>query len=519
MKKKFQIKNPDIVIRLIVAAFIPATVAFFYLAVRGISVFDLYIPSSYNNDSLFYYKMVDGVVNGGGIRGYFGYNESHAIYGGFGAWNPILLFPWIIWGYIFGWGYTSAVICNLVLVSLSFILFAYFSDVSLKNLFVLFAFLLVFPAFSINVLNALPEAVLLPFAVIYSGLAAGYAKKQKSGYLISMVIMCMVLTVVRPYYLLLFFLPMYYLIRNSKRKVWIIILGLSAVLLSVFGYFLISRYFQSLLASDLFNMNILHFIFEWNLYDAFGYSVYILKLVIPQIIEMINGAFSYGLTIGTVYFISLLCMIFAVVCAPGKSVDHVTRSIRIFVPVCYLITSYVFIMMLQRPNEGGRHLWIYSVVSLLIVCLLDFDFRGIIGKSVIFIFLLIFTINGSYYPTDYDVPAKTKEAEYSVILWEYMFDDDRMELSDEMGYDNTLIWVLGDYVDGNLVITRYDEMYSLPAGMGINCCRPEYLTENFYNLHSRYILTVPGGVISNLCELQGYEIIGNDGHTVVYKRY
>ena len=47
----------------------------------------------------------------------------------------------------------------------------------------------------------------------------------------------------------------------------------------------------------------------------------------------------------------------------------------------------------------------------------------------------------------------------------------------------------------------------------------EYITEHLTELQSRYLATVSGGAIDEMCRTAGYEELGRDADMVLYRRY
>ena len=105
-------------LKAVLMAMLPLLCCLVRTAAEGRSIGQVYLPSSEWNDELFYFKQVEGIVNYGFPRGYFGFNESHALQLSFAAWSPMLVFPWILWGLLFGWNLLSPVICNIVLLTI-----------------------------------------------------------------------------------------------------------------------------------------------------------------------------------------------------------------------------------------------------------------------------------------------------------------------------------------------------------------------------------------------------------------
>ena len=77
-------------LKAVLMALLPLLCCLVRTAAEGRSIGQVYLPSSEWNDELFYFKQVEGIVNYGFPRGYFGFNESHALQLSFAAWSPVL---------------------------------------------------------------------------------------------------------------------------------------------------------------------------------------------------------------------------------------------------------------------------------------------------------------------------------------------------------------------------------------------------------------------------------------------
>lgn len=137
----------------------PFILCLLYCAAEGISLNDIFLPSSYWNDELYYYKQVEGILGNGLPRGYFGFNESSGIYLSFAAWSPVLLAVWCVWGLLFGWNYLSPVICNLICVMFAMAVFALVAKRCRRQSAVIFILLALFKPFPRFILSGMPEAV------------------------------------------------------------------------------------------------------------------------------------------------------------------------------------------------------------------------------------------------------------------------------------------------------------------------------------------------------------------------
>ena len=103
-------------------------------AAQGGSLSQVYLPSSQWNDELFYYKQVEGILSHGYPQGYFGFNESHALKLSFAAWSPVLVWPWLLHGLVFGWDLMAPVYSNILLLTAAVFLFVLLTRPKWKQL-------------------------------------------------------------------------------------------------------------------------------------------------------------------------------------------------------------------------------------------------------------------------------------------------------------------------------------------------------------------------------------------------
>ena len=87
------------------------------------NIFSINPFGNIGNDEVSYYKMVESVINYGFPKGYYGYNESHALIGNFSTWGPMPLLLWSLFGLFIGWNYFSPIIINILLLSIALLVF------------------------------------------------------------------------------------------------------------------------------------------------------------------------------------------------------------------------------------------------------------------------------------------------------------------------------------------------------------------------------------------------------------
>ena len=507
------------IIRIVLALVFPAFLCFVYCLIRGVSLADLYVPASYNNDCVFYYKLVDAVVEYGGPTGYFGFNESRAIMGGFAAWSPLIVLPWSVWGWAFGWSYSSALICNVVLFSVALAIFAYLSETGIKELCFLFAGLFLFPSFSIHLMNILPEIVLTSFVLIYLGFAIRSAiRGAKNSYILAMFTFSAFLTIIRPYMILFMIIPTYYLGKKRSKLsafVAVVILGVLSAAANLFiNHFYTSAYFDPLFKTDIIKL-----FFQGHFTEAYYTAASVFKNMVAGMTDAFKGAFSYGLTMGTQYVVAVITAIFAVVLSFEKENGEL-RPIYLTFAFSVLSVILAVIFLLQKTNEGGRHIFVFAIIGIVLVCTAGSDKLGVILKSLTAVLLVVFCVRGAMVPTDYDIPVKDAETAENVEYWKNIFETEGTFDSESEGYSNTVIWTFVDYDEnGAGVVTPYSELYELPAGVGISCCYPDYVINSFDRLKSRYVITDSRGRVADMFKENGAEVLGEHGNAVMFKRY
>jgi hypothetical protein len=107
-----------------------------------------------------------------------------------------------------------------------------------------------------------------------------------------------------------------------------------------------------------------------------------------------------------------------------------------------------------------------------------------------------------------------------VEYWREIFSEKlAMDTEQVPNYENVVIWTFGDETPEGHQNLKWQLLYSAPKGFGISCCEREYITEHLTELQSRYLATVSGGAIDEMCRTAGYEELGRDADMVLYRRY
>lgn len=491
----------------IVVLLFPLVLCLLFFGVRGISILDLYVPDLYNNDCFFYYKMVQGIIENGFPKGYFGFQESRAIIGSFGVWSPLILVPWAIWGILFGWGYTSPFVCNMVLLGLALMVFVLLTRMEWKNILCMLGVIGLIPCLSLYIMSCLPEVNLLSILILFFSFAIGiqYTKRKKM-YIVLMGAITIYLTIIRPFMIVLAIVPCYYLFKQKIKGAFWFSAGL--VVSSVSLYALGSHYFSAEYFIDVMNFSLFEYVLHGQWKDACKYVLECVRNIAPIMVTCIKEAFLLGTNAGTIYVVTIIITII--------SVYHIflDKKVKCKIAHIMLVLMYVSIvgaifLVYRQVHEGARHMFMFAVAGCMVCC----SEKGIfsyISRSVLAATLIAIIYCGTLLPVDYDIPIQTEYTKVSVEYWEKAFAEHDFELSDRIGYENTLIWYLG----GN-----YSELFGTPKGIGISCCSREYIMNHFSELKSRFIAAPVGTEVEQMCQESGFLEIGRTATTAIYQRY
>ena len=518
-EKKERKVNINLIAKAACAFVFPWLLCIFYCALRGTSFFGLYTPAATNNDCLFYYKLVEGITSFGLPKGYFGFNESHAPSGTLAAWSPVIYLPWVIWGKIFGWKFASVIVSNLFYLSATLCGSVLMIRPKWKNLGIFFAMLLCFPGIPIHLLNALPETVIACFMILFFACALRAVQESESknlAYIIVMFACGVLLTWMRPYMVVLLFLPGFLL---RKKKAAAILTTVLTAALALGGNFFLGHYFTCEYFEPLYDTTAIKMALSGKIIDAARYAKNTVGWVLPGIFDYIGRAFGMGLTAGTQYVVALFSMaaLFILGLSNRTGKYGKEKAVNLTFAGTVFLLFVAIVLFLQKANEGGRHFWVFAVAGIFLLCFNEWGLKSIIENGILLLMLVIFLLRGSLVPTDYDIPASNPKLAEEVANWESVFEKKGVKVSDTAGYENTLIWVLTDMKDGESTVTAFGELFALPKGMGINCCLHDYTVSNIDSLKCAYLATVSGGEIDKLCAERNFEEIGRSADVVIYR--
>ena len=175
-------------------------------------------------------------------------------------------------------------------------------------------------------------------------------------------------------------------------------------------------------------------------------------------------------------------------------------------------------LLMYKMVEGSKHFLTFIAAGIFIVSMLETRYYKkavLLGEA----FLYLYSFK-AVEPYDYQIPYVTEERQAQVEYWREIFSEKlAMDTEQVPNYENVVIWTFGDETPEGHQNLKWQLLYSAPKGFGISCCEREYITEHLTELQSRYLATVSGGAIDEMCRTAGYEELGRDADMVLYRRY
>ncbi len=486
-------------------------------AASGRSIAEVYLPAGEWNDELFYFKQVEGIVHFGYPQGYFGFNESYALKASFAAWSPVLVFPWIIWGLLFGWNLSSPIYCNIFLMMLAMFLFVWLVKPDRKQLGILTVLYVTFTPLARYMLSGMPECICFAMVITVLALCISYREKEHTAKLILLFVLTSLMTLMRPYLLLFMVLPVYYWIRRTK---WWGALG-SVAVIGITGaiYVAVKHFFGAEYFTPLFDVTWVTTFFDQGFFAGIKFIIWKIVNVGWEYCSLMVQGIRSDLFWGEYFVVFMVVMIVILLHTVTVIIKKKPKQ-SIFYGYCSLcfVGMWIALLLMYKMKEGSKHLLTFIVGGLFVVCLMETKF---FKKMVVigFASVLLFTMTpvDSY---EHQIPFAEEELLVRSRYWEQVFDEEcELVLEDTPNFDNVMIWIFNDRVGEDMVLTPYQMLYQLPEGMGISCCYADYIKENLEQLQSRYLAVVSEGEVDEMCRERGLREIGRDEGMVVYELY
>lgn len=510
-------ENKILYLQAMLLGLLPLVCCLVYCAMEGYSIGQVYLANSEWNDELFYFKQVESILNYGYPQGYFGFNESHALKLSFAAWSPVLVFPWLVLGRIFGWTLMSPVYFNIFLLMAAVAGFVLIVKPTWKQIGLLTILFCTYTPFVRYMLCGMPEVICFSMLIIYFALMLSHLEKATVSKLVGLIVLSALMTLMRPYLILFLLYPLGCLVLEKKWKGGVLslgILGVVAVIYWAINHYLAAEYFTPLFKTDWLD--------PFFAGDIFGgikgilVSLYYNGSTFKNL--LIEGMRS-GLCEGAIFagYVAMM-LLFAFQCVAELSKKRKKQAFTYGYLAFSFFAMMLALLLMYKMKEGSKHLLTFMAVGIFAVAMMETRYYKkamFIGVMCIYLYYIKATE-----PYDYQVPFVSEDRTAQLAYWEQTFDEKlSLDREDAPDYENVAIWVFSDKVGEEYQLTDWQIFYALPEGFGISCCYDWYVTENFEALQSKYIATPTGGVIAQMCEENGKELIGIDEKVCFYRLY
>ncbi|MBO4883611.1 MAG: hypothetical protein J5570_08930 [Lachnospiraceae bacterium] len=555
MKKDF-LKNPKVINLICIAAL--GLLPIIYVLVKVIiDPTPVSLLTSEWNDELFYFKQVEAIIDHGYPLGYYGFNDGHALSLSFAAWSPVLVWPWVLLGFVFGWTMKSVFVYNAIIYSVALILFGIMTKPSVKQTIAIAVW---FFAFFLNlryIYSCMPEVICFAHLLVFWGCMLGFFRSSKKGYMIGAIVLGSLMTWMRPYMILflMFALLVMFVKASGKRNkiiafcISFFVMGATAFIYYLLNHFLSAEYFMPFFYTD-FITTFFTSGFKAGVHNLFG-TLYYKGM---DFFRFMKDAFYIDSAPGMFFDIYLFMMAVQGVqlitewtavrknvkpdlVTSSESVSEKTetkaagRSMRKKIAAgldgsfwCRLYMLFadfallIAILLMYKLIEGSKHLLTFIAVgAILMIAKKEKSWICALLMSLCLIYFGAFHAVGNDY--DFGIPRQTAESEARYDYFRSAFEEGIvLDTSNVPSYDNAVIWEFRDFVGEESVTTDWQMLYAVPSGTGINCCF-DYSYDNFDDLKTRYISAPSGGRIEERCIEEGYRLVARDERFCVYARY
>ncbi len=471
----------------LIAGLTPVIACAIYMLINHIWIGGYTIFCSGWNDELSYYKHVEAIVQYGLPQGYFGFNESTALVGTFGAWNPTAIIPFVIVGKIFGWSDVTPVVFNLVIWMVALCLYVKILRVDTKQMI---GTSLIWIAFACNtryIFSVTPESYITVMLLIFAACLISYYRDTTAlRYLVICDVLLFLLSWVRGYYAALG-LVLIAVVLSADNKWKKAITQIIVTIASMLAFLVIKHFFTAKYFTDIVNTN--------GLLDVKSQVKKIVFGVIESL-QYVIEALTRSSMRGSWYLLYYLLGIVVIVVLIKRK-DKLSVS---------LLLSWAAILVgmftIYNAKEGCRHLMAFVTVGFIIINYLKRN-RILIAVSIIACIYCTWLSTDSFYTQlvhKDDYWLNNFRGEQPVLT-------EKMPISEDP-WDNTVIFTLS---------MVFNDLYGLPAGFGISDCDDSYVMENIDNLKSKYVATRIGEEVDTFMKDCGYELVDSYSNTNIYK--
>lgn len=195
------------------------------------------LPVPQWNDEGAYYTLIKTWLATGQPLGYWGFDGGHALVGTGSAWSPAILFPYALFGMMFGWNYSSVFFANLlflVLAQLLFLLLVQPRRQKLVRMLLLQGLSVIVLLYSVTLMS---ELLRFSLSIVLAGMLYRLYFKENGRIYRYVVLPSFLLALIQVYIFFVFAIPLYVfgVLRGKSQWNWWKKALLSVAALLLFG--------------------------------------------------------------------------------------------------------------------------------------------------------------------------------------------------------------------------------------------------------------------------------------------
>jgi hypothetical protein len=382
-------KNFIYIVTILLPAIMAGMIAFLYATKWDIHITTLLVW----NDEAAYYAQVKMLLQHGFSDGYWGFNGGHALVGTGGAWSAAILLPYVLFGKLFGWTYTSVSIANVVYLCIANALFLLLVKAK-KETCIRFAFVELFSLHLWLYLNTqMSEVLRYAMAIVLAGMLYRLFAEEKTSLLYKVIVGVYLLYLMQAYIFFSFavMIYVYALMRESKKNFWVKgIIGFFAMAFTAGG----SYYVLHLISSN-YNIfkteRLLNSLKNHDLFGAIKSFLWMAKVGLYDLYTCMVSRTGFGLFHYFVILVIVFCFTPIVLCIlqRSKAIDKDKRIIAIMAYAMIIYTGMYVTVYSLEAFTFFRGMGIPLLFVLTLACNMD-DYKTYSLFVISFAVLLFF---------------------------------------------------------------------------------------------------------------------------------
>lgn len=203
--------------------------------------------------------------------------------------------------------------------------------------------------------------------IVFIAMAYKVMNKFQMSYINAMIAVIMLLTMMRPYYIVLFLIPIYVLARN-ERKTACVLSGIGGVA-ALAGYALISKYLcASYFGTSVVGMGLTPDDFQEGVWEGIKTIIKTLLRGVQMTFYWISTTFSDGSYQGRMLIV-LFAFFFAVIILAVQKRKEKVKLVWLGYWIIYFVIRYMAIILLYNRNISDaaiRHMFDFILIGIII---------------------------------------------------------------------------------------------------------------------------------------------------------